>query len=110
MALDPAVETQGTHPFASVLDPWHFGTLHFTMVTLMRCATFDDWTDVMYINMFGECCGVAVQVFCGVGVWWCGGGGSVCVCVSLVGNRQTLYRRMKKLTVYRSSLCIEAHS
>ena len=34
-------------------DPWHFGSLHFTMVTLFRCATFDDWTDVMYINMFG---------------------------------------------------------
>lgn len=34
-------------------DPWHFGTLHFSMITLFRCATLEDWTDVMYINMYG---------------------------------------------------------
>jgi voltage-gated sodium channel len=34
-------------------DPWHFKDLHTAMLTLFRCATFDDWTDVMYINMFG---------------------------------------------------------
>ena len=34
-------------------DPWHFGTLHMTMLTLFRCSTLEDWTDVMYINMFG---------------------------------------------------------
>ena len=34
-------------------DPWHFGTLHITMFTLFRCSTLEDWTDVMYINMYG---------------------------------------------------------
>lgn len=34
-------------------DPWHFGSLHFSLVTLFRMATLDDWTDVMYINMLG---------------------------------------------------------
>jgi len=34
-------------------DPWHFGSLHMTMLTLFRCATGEDWTDVMYINTFG---------------------------------------------------------
>ncbi|CAK9092502.1 Sodium channel protein type 11 subunit alpha (Peripheral nerve sodium channel 5) (PN5) (Sensory neuron sodium channel 2) (Sodium channel protein type XI subunit alpha) (Voltage-gated sodium channel subunit alpha Nav1.9) (hNaN) [Durusdinium trenchii] len=34
-------------------DPWHFGTLHISLFTLFRCATLEDWTDVMYINMYG---------------------------------------------------------
>jgi len=34
-------------------DPWHFGTLHFSMLSLFRAATFEDWTDIMYINMYG---------------------------------------------------------
>ena len=34
-------------------DPWHFGTLHVSMMSLFRCATGDDWTDVMYINIYG---------------------------------------------------------
>ncbi len=34
-------------------DPWHFESLHITMYTLFRCATLEDWTEVMYINMFG---------------------------------------------------------
>ena len=34
-------------------DPWHFGTLHITLVTLFRCSTLEDWTDVMYINIYG---------------------------------------------------------
>jgi len=34
-------------------DPWHFGTLHQAMLTLFRCSTLEDWTDVMYINMYG---------------------------------------------------------
>lgn len=34
-------------------DPWHFGSLHTTMITLTRIATFEDWTDVMYINILG---------------------------------------------------------
>lgn len=34
-------------------DPWHFGSLHFSLLTLWRCATFEDWTDVMYIQIEG---------------------------------------------------------
>eukprot|EP00940_MAST-03C_sp_MAST-3C-sp2_P002471 g2471.t1 len=34
-------------------DPWHFGTLHDTLLTLFRMSTLEDWTDVMYINMLG---------------------------------------------------------
>lgn len=34
-------------------DPWHFGNLHLSMLTLFRCATLEDWTDVMYVNMYG---------------------------------------------------------
>ena len=34
-------------------DPTHFGSLHVSMLTLYRCATLEDWTDVMYINMYG---------------------------------------------------------
>lgn len=35
-------------------DPVHFGTLHMAFITLFRCSTLEDWTDVMYISMFGE--------------------------------------------------------
>ena len=34
-------------------DPWHFGKLHRALLTLFRVATFEDWTDVMYINVYG---------------------------------------------------------
>jgi len=34
-------------------DPWHFSDLATSMVTLFRIATGEDWTDVMYINMYG---------------------------------------------------------
>ena len=34
-------------------DPWHFGTLHVAMLSLFRASTFEDWTDIMYINMYG---------------------------------------------------------
>jgi len=34
-------------------DPWHFGTLHISMITLFRCSTLEDWTDVMYVNHWG---------------------------------------------------------
>merc|ERR1711968_8752 len=34
-------------------DPWHFGTLHISMITLFRCSTLEDWTDVMYTNIHG---------------------------------------------------------
>ncbi|GMI03798.1 hypothetical protein TrLO_g11007 [Triparma laevis f. longispina] len=34
-------------------DPWHFGSLHVTMLTLFRASTLEDWTDIMYINTYG---------------------------------------------------------
>mmetsp|Transcript_4811 Transcript_4811/g.8726 ORF Transcript_4811/g.8726 Transcript_4811/m.8726 type:complete len:950 (+) Transcript_4811:212-3061(+) len=34
-------------------DPWHFGSLHISLFSLFRMATLEDWTDVMYINMYG---------------------------------------------------------
>eukprot|EP00614_Pseudopedinella_elastica_P016925 CAMPEP_0172645448 /NCGR_PEP_ID=MMETSP1068-20121228/239734_1 /TAXON_ID=35684 /ORGANISM="Pseudopedinella elastica, Strain CCMP716" /LENGTH=911 /DNA_ID=CAMNT_0013459685 /DNA_START=168 /DNA_END=2903 /DNA_ORIENTATION=+ len=34
-------------------DHWHFGRLHRALLTLFRIATFEDWTDVMYINVYG---------------------------------------------------------
>ena len=34
-------------------DPFHFGFLHRAMLTLFRMCTFEDWTDVMYINIYG---------------------------------------------------------
>jgi hypothetical protein len=34
-------------------DSWHFQNLHMAMITLFRCATLEDWADVMYTNMFG---------------------------------------------------------
>jgi voltage-gated sodium channel len=34
-------------------DPFHWGSLHISLLTLFRLATMDDWANVMYINMFG---------------------------------------------------------
>lgn len=34
-------------------DPWHFANLENSMITLFRVVTLEDWTDVMYINMYG---------------------------------------------------------
>lgn len=34
-------------------DPVHFGTLHLSILSLFRAATLEDWTDMMYINMYG---------------------------------------------------------
>jgi len=31
-------------------DPWHFGNLQITLLTLFRAATMEDWTDIMYIG------------------------------------------------------------
>ncbi len=33
-------------------DPIHFGDLPISMVSLFRAATFEDWTDLMYIQMY----------------------------------------------------------
>jgi voltage-gated sodium channel len=34
-------------------DPWHFGTLHISMITLFRAATLDDWAELMYLEELG---------------------------------------------------------
>ncbi len=34
-------------------DPHHFGTLHISFLSLWRSATGEDWTDLMYIAMYG---------------------------------------------------------
>ncbi|MFN3166704.1 MAG: ion transporter [Phycisphaeraceae bacterium] len=35
-------------------DPVHFGNLQTSMLSLFRVVTLEDWTDVMYIQMFGS--------------------------------------------------------
>jgi len=35
-------------------DPVHFGDLALSMLSLFRVVTLEDWTDVMYIQMFGS--------------------------------------------------------
>lgn len=34
-------------------DPFHFGSVGLAMITLYRIATFESWTAIMYINIFG---------------------------------------------------------
>jgi hypothetical protein len=34
-------------------DPMHFRNLHDALLTLFRVSTLEDWTDIMYLNMFG---------------------------------------------------------
>ena len=34
-------------------DPVHFGNLQISMVSLFRAVTLEDWTDLMYTQMFG---------------------------------------------------------
>ena len=34
-------------------DPFHFGSLEISMLTLFRMATLEDWTEVMYISWEG---------------------------------------------------------
>ena len=34
-------------------DPVHFGSLGISMVSLVQAATFEDWSDLMYIQMYG---------------------------------------------------------
>ena len=34
-------------------DPVHFGTLQISFVSLFRAVTLEDWTDLMYIQMYG---------------------------------------------------------
>ena len=35
-------------------DPIHFGTLPIAMVSLFRVVTLEDWTDIMYTQMYGS--------------------------------------------------------
>ena len=35
-------------------DPIHFRNLQNSILTLFRVVTLEDWTDVMYINMYGS--------------------------------------------------------
>jgi len=39
--------------FFGANDPWHFGSLHMSVLTLFQLATLDDWTIVMYISLYG---------------------------------------------------------
>lgn len=34
-------------------DPFHFRSIPVTLVTLFRAATMEDWTDIMYISIYG---------------------------------------------------------
>ena len=40
--------------FFGANDPVHFGGLWTSMLSLFRVATLEDWTDIMYINMYGS--------------------------------------------------------
>lgn len=35
-------------------DPKHYGTLGDSLLSLFRVVTLEDWTDIMYINMYGS--------------------------------------------------------
>lgn len=39
--------------FFSENDPVHFESLQLSMLSLFRTVTLEDWTDLMYINMYG---------------------------------------------------------
>ncbi|NQX97279.1 MAG: ion transporter [Flavobacteriales bacterium] len=39
--------------FFSENDPIHFKNLQMSMLSLFRIVTLEDWTDIMYINMYG---------------------------------------------------------
>ncbi len=34
-------------------DPVHFGNLQLSLLSLFRIVTLEDWTDILYINMYG---------------------------------------------------------
>merc|ERR1712139_438486 len=46
-------------------DPWHFGTLSRSIMSLFRASTLEDWTDIKYINYFG--CG---SPYYDSGIYW----------------------------------------
>jgi voltage-gated sodium channel len=47
----------------SANDPFHFGTLMLSMLTLFRCATLENWGDIMFLNLFG--CDVYTDMYVG---------------------------------------------
>ena len=42
----------GVHFFAAN-DPVHFSSLYVSLLSLFRVVTLEDWTDIMYIGMYG---------------------------------------------------------
>lgn len=40
--------------FFGANDPIHFGTLGYSLLSLFRVVTLEDWTDVMYIQIYGS--------------------------------------------------------
>jgi voltage-gated sodium channel len=34
-------------------DPWYFGSLHISLFTLLRAATYDNTFEIMYVNQYG---------------------------------------------------------
>ena len=42
----------GVHLFAAN-DPVHFSHLHVSLLSLFRVVTLEDWTDIMYISIYG---------------------------------------------------------
>lgn len=40
--------------FFGANDPWHFGNLQQALLSLFRGVTLEDWTDLMYIQMYGS--------------------------------------------------------
>ncbi len=53
-------------------DPTHFADLQTSMLSLFRVVTLEDWTDIMYINMFG-CANYGYD-------------GTMDICVNSIGN------------------------
>lgn len=40
-------------------DPHHFGSLHASLLSLFRIMTMEDWTDIMYMQIYGTSQGAA---------------------------------------------------
>ena len=52
----------GFYSFAAN-DPFHFGTLPLSMITLFRMATLENWGDIMFLNIYG--CDVYPDMYVG---------------------------------------------
>ena len=40
-------------PLVPLPDPFHFRSIPISMLSLFRASTLEDWTDIMYINIYG---------------------------------------------------------